>query len=74
VKKYANISDMTLREHRMFKITKSKSKLETQRPSSAVDLKNILIWFDLGSQAESNALIISYLLTHASDSSVQGSD
>ena len=48
--------------------------MEIQRPSSAVELKNILIWFDLGSQAESSALIISYLLTHARDSSVQGSD
>jgi len=29
---------------------------------------------EYGSQAESSALIISYLLTHASDSSVEGSD
>ena len=29
---------------------------------------------EYGSQTESSALIISYLLTHASDSSVQGSD
>ena len=56
------------------KFNKSKNKLETQRPSSAVEMKNILIWFDLGSHAESSALIISYLLTHASDSSVEGSD
>jgi len=29
---------------------------------------------EYGSQAESSALIISYQLTHASDSSVEGSD
>jgi len=55
---------MTLREHRMFKNWK------VGNPKAFICCRIE----EYGSQAESSALIISYLLTHASDSSVQGSD
>ena len=58
---------MTLREDRMFK---NLINLKVGNPKAFICHRIE----EYGSQAESSALIISYLLTHASDSSVEGSD
>jgi len=58
---------MTLREDRMFK---NLINQKVGNPKAFVCYRNE----EYGSQAESSALIISYQLTHASDSSVEGSD